>query len=129
MPEREPGTHEGDATIALLSVALDRGASQPLVGQLYSALRELILTRRIAPGAKLPSTRKLSRDLGVSRTVTLEAFGQLAAEGFVETRLGSGHYVARLRLPEAGAVVAIRVPDAEPETSIWRSTGRPFDPA
>ena len=129
MPEREPGTHEGDATIALLSVALDRGASQPLVGQLYSALRELILTRRIAPGAKLPSTRKLSRDLGVSRTVTLEAFGQLAAEGFVETRLGSGHYVARLRLPEAGAAAAIRVPDAEPEASIWRSTGRPFDPA
>jgi GntR family transcriptional regulator/MocR family aminotransferase len=129
MAKRESGTCEGDATIALLSVALDRTAGASLVRQLYSALRELILTRRIAPGAKLPSTRKLSRDLGVSRTVTLEAFGQLAADGFVETRLGSGHYVARLRLPEGGEAPPVRVPDAEPEASIWRSTGRPFDPA
>ena len=108
MAERESGRPESDATIALLSVTLDRLSGQPLVRQLYAHLRELILTRRIAPGARLPSTRKLSRELDVSRTVTLEAFGQLAAEGFLETRLGSGHYVAHLRLPEAGATAVIQ---------------------
>ena len=98
MVERQSGTPESDATIALLSVALDRATGQPLVRQLYGALRDLILTRRIAAGARLPSTRKLSRDLDVSRTVTLDAFSQLTAEGFLETRRGSGHYVAELSL-------------------------------
>jgi len=127
--ERNPGTPENDATVALLSVALDRGGPQPLVRQLYTHLRELILTARIASGTRLPSTRKLSRDLAVSRTVTLEAFGQLTAEGFLETRLGSGHYVAQLRLPEAPpAVVSSKTVDA-PANSVWSATGRPFDPS
>ena len=128
MAERESGRPESDATIALLSVTLDRQGGQPLVRQLYAHLRDLILTRRIAPGARLPSTRKLSRELDVSRTVTLEAFGQLAAEGFLETRLGSGHYVAQLRLPEAGAP-AVSTPMELPEDSVWSARGRPFDPA
>ena len=71
MAERQSRTPESDATIALLSVTLDRQGGQSLVRQLYAHLRELILTRRLAPGARLPSTRKLSRELGVSRTVTL----------------------------------------------------------
>jgi GntR family transcriptional regulator/MocR family aminotransferase len=129
MAERESGRPESDATIALLSVTLDRLSGQPLVRQLYAHLRELILTRRIAPGARLPSTRKLSRELDVSRTVTLEAFGQLAAEGFLETRLGSGHYVAHLRLPEAGAMLAHAAPPDLPDDSVWSARGRPFDPA
>ena len=129
MAERQSRTPESDATIALLSVTLDRQGGQSLVRQLYAHLRELILTRRIAPGARLPSTRKLSRELGVSRTVTLEAFGQLAAEGFLETRLGSGHYVAQLRLPETSPPQATLTATDAPEKSIWSATGRPFDPA
>jgi GntR family transcriptional regulator/MocR family aminotransferase len=129
MAERESGTPENDATIALLSVTLDRDGAHPLVRQLYHHLRELILTRRIAPGARLPSTRKLSRELAVSRTVTLEAFGQLTAEGFLETRLGSGHYVAQLRLPQASPTPGIAAEIDAPEDSIWSATGRPFDPA
>jgi GntR family transcriptional regulator/MocR family aminotransferase len=129
MAERESGIPESDATIALLSVTLDRQGRQSLVRQLYAHLRELILTRRIAPGARLPSTRKLSRELDVSRTVTLEAFGQLAAEGFLETRLGSGHYVAQLRLPDTSVTAATETAIETPEESIWSPTGRPFDPA
>src|SRR3954452_7970443 len=119
MGERESGTPESDATIALLSVTLDRQGDQPLVRQLYQHLRDLILARRIAPGARLPSTRKLSRELAVSRTVTLEAFGQLAAEGFLETRLGSGHYVAQLRLPQASPAAAPAAAIDSPKHSIW----------
>ena len=129
MGERVSGTPESDATIALLSVTLDRQGGQPLVRQLYHHLRDLILTRRIAPGARLPSTRTLSRELAVSRTVTLEAFGQLAAEGFLETRLGSGHYVAQLQLPQASEVAATAQPIGSPKDSIWSARGRPFDPA
>jgi GntR family transcriptional regulator/MocR family aminotransferase len=129
MAERESRTPESDATIALLSVTLDRQGGQSLVRQLYAHLRELILARRIAPGARLPSTRKLSRELDVSRTVTLEAFGQLAAEGFLETRLGSGHYVAQLRFPEMTPAPSLPAAADAPEKSIWSATGRPFDPA
>src|SRR5256885_3907631 len=120
MAERVSEAAESDSAIALLSVTLDRAAGQPLVRQLYLHLRELILTHRIAPGARLPATRKLSRDLEVSRTVTLEAYGQLAAEGFLETRRGSGHFVAELRLPVAEpSPRPIEPPSEEPGASVW----------
>src|SRR3954452_16632702 len=101
MGERESGTPESDATIALLSVTLDRQGDQPLVRQLYQHLRDLILARRIAPGARLPSTRKLSRDLPVSRRGTLGGFGQVSGEGFLEARLGLGHFGGEVALPQA----------------------------
>jgi GntR family transcriptional regulator/MocR family aminotransferase len=130
MGERVGAAPGSEGILASLSVALDRGTGEPLVRQLYRRLRELILSRRLAAGARLPSTRKLSRDLGVSRTVTLEAFGQLAAEGFLETRQGAGHYVADLPLaaPNRGIPGAGPIAVA-PGPSIWSARGRPFDPA
>jgi GntR family transcriptional regulator/MocR family aminotransferase len=118
-----------EAEVATLSVALDRSSSEPLVRQLYRALRELIMTRRLAPGARLPSTRKLSRDLQVSRTVTLDAFAQLGAEGFFESRRGSGHFVAPLKLLAENAEPRLASRPAEAEPSVWSPHGRPFDPA
>ena len=91
--------------------------------QLYRHLRELILTRRLAAGARLPSTRKLARDLDVSRTVTLDAFGQLAAEGFLETRRGAGHFVADS--PLAGGNSIRRAWSSRQR----RAGARPFEPA
>jgi GntR family transcriptional regulator/MocR family aminotransferase len=130
MRERRPDAHESEGTVALLSLTLDRGAAEPLVRQLYLHLRELILTRRLVPGTRLPSTRRLSRDLLVSRTVTLDAFGQLTAEGFLEGRRGAGHYIVDLPLPraESGSRDIERTGDI-PEPSIWSARGRPFDPA
>ena len=114
----------------MLSVTLDRSAPEPLVRQIYRHVRELILTRRLPPGARLPSTRKLARDLEVSRTVAVDAFAQLAAEGFLEPAVGSGHFVAALPLargephqPAAGAEAR------DDQASIWEASGRPFDPA
>jgi GntR family transcriptional regulator/MocR family aminotransferase len=120
---------ERDGPVALLSVALERGAGAPLVWQLYNQLRELILAQRLAAGTRLPSTRKLSRDLGVSRTVTFDAFAQLAAEGFLETRPGAGHFVAALQLPEPGATPRSQEVAQRGEVSAWSPAGRPFDPA
>jgi GntR family transcriptional regulator/MocR family aminotransferase len=130
MSEQGRGADKRDGLVAMLSVALDRGVEEPLVRQLYRALRELILTQRLAAGAKLPSTRALCRDLGVSRTVTLDAFSQLAAEGFLESRRGAGHFIAALPFRSAdGEQSAALVDSADRDPSVWSEAGRPFDPA
>jgi len=126
----DEGGSGGDAAIAMLSVALDRDGDEPLVRQLYLRLRDLILSRQLKAGAKLPSTRKLAGDLGVSRTVTADAFGQLGAEGFLDSRHGSGHFVAALPLgtgQRAGEEVAAA--EADDPYSIWSARGVPFDPS
>lgn len=66
----------------------------PLYRRIYDALRRKILTGELAEGAALPGTRTLARDLGVSRIVVLSAFEQLAAEGYIESTVGSGSRVA-----------------------------------
>ncbi|MFN9336650.1 MAG: PLP-dependent aminotransferase family protein [Alphaproteobacteria bacterium] len=94
------------AEAALLSLALDRGARQPLHVQLAEGLRRLILGGRIAPGARLPSTRALAEEHGIARATAVLAVEQLAAEGFVTARRGSGLY-ASAALP-AGNLQPIR---------------------
>lgn len=58
------------------------------------ALREAVRSGRLAPGTRLPSTRALAVELGVSRGVVVEAYAQLAAEGYLSTRRGGGTTVA-----------------------------------
>jgi GntR family transcriptional regulator/MocR family aminotransferase len=67
----------------------------PLYSQIYRALRAEILARRLAPATRLPSTRALAADLGVSRNVAMLAYEQLLGEGYAEARIGSGTIVAR----------------------------------
>src|SRR5215510_313129 len=69
-------------------------ARVPLFRQLYARLREKILTGEFRAGEKLPSTRDMAQELGVSRTVALLAYDQLLAEGFLIGRKGSGTYVS-----------------------------------
>jgi len=77
-----------------LPVLLDRTAPGPLGVQLSGAIRELVVTGTLARGDRLPSSRALAADLGVSRSVTEHAYEQLLAEGWLEARRGSGTYVA-----------------------------------
>ncbi len=72
----------------------------PLYANLYASLRRAILDRRLRPGARLPSSRSLAVDLGVSRNVVLVAYEELAAEGYAVGRHGSGTYVTD-ELPDA----------------------------
>jgi GntR family transcriptional regulator/MocR family aminotransferase len=83
----------------LASIALDPAATQPLNRQLYFAVRDAILDARLQPGARLPSSRALARELAVSRNTVMAAFEQLLAEGYIEGRVGAGSYVSR-ELPE-----------------------------
>lgn len=93
-----------------LDGALDPATAAPLHRQLYDALRRAILSGRLAAGARLPSSRALAVELGLSRNTVLAALEQLASEGYVEGRTGSGTYVARA-LPDAP-------PDGRPDASI-----------
>src|SRR6478672_6372812 len=77
-----------------LLVELDRAAPEPLHRQLTSGLRDAIRTGRLAPETRLPSTRVLATDLGVSRRLVVDAYSQLAAEGFLLSTHGSGTRVA-----------------------------------
>lgn len=65
-----------------------------LAGQIYRQLRDSIVDGRLAGGTRLPSTRDLARQLGVSRKTTLDVFERLLAEGYLISRRGSGTFVA-----------------------------------
>src|SRR5437660_12102967 len=79
-----------------LSVLLDRKSSVALHRQLYDELRKAILTGRLKPRTRLPSTRDFAAEMDVSRNTVLSAFNKLLAEGYVEGRIGSGTYVSGL---------------------------------
>ena len=84
-----------------------------LAQRLYRGLRGAILDGRIAPRSRLPSTRSLAKELGLSRNVVLAAFDELIGEGYVSARVGSGTYVSG-SMPD---VVAPRPPASGPAPS------------
>lgn len=77
-----------------MDVHLTLRGRRDLAGQLYRQLRAAILDGRLAPGQRLPSTRELARQVGVSRKTTLDVFERLLAEGWLRARAGSGTFVA-----------------------------------
>jgi GntR family transcriptional regulator/MocR family aminotransferase len=77
-----------------LHIPLDRTSSVPIFRQLYDALRHAILDGRLRPGQRIPSTRSLAADLGVSRLPALSAYEQLLHEGYLVGRTGSGTFVS-----------------------------------
>jgi GntR family transcriptional regulator/MocR family aminotransferase len=97
-----------------LLVELDRAGPEPLHRQLANGLRDAIRTGRLAPAMRLPSTRVLAADLGVSRRLVVDAYSQLRAEGFLLSRHGSGTRVA--------TVDAASAPEREAGEAPW-----PFD--
>jgi GntR family transcriptional regulator/MocR family aminotransferase len=89
-----------------LLVSLDHGGETSLHEQLERSLREDIRSGRLPGGTRMPSTRGLAAELGVSRGVVTEAYGQLAAEGYLSTRQGAPVRVAtavRASIPRAPA--------------------------
>lgn len=76
-----------------------RGRRTTAYRWLYDALRAEILEGRLRPGARLPGTRDLAGQYGLSRGTIVSAFEQLASEGYVEGTVGSGTYVSSV-LPD-----------------------------
>jgi GntR family transcriptional regulator / MocR family aminotransferase len=77
-----------------LPLRLDRRAAETLRLQLERELRGAIRTGRLAAGERLPSSRVMAAELGISRGLVLECYSQLQAEGFLTSRAGSATRVA-----------------------------------
>lgn len=91
-------------TSDLLAQTLAQSGFHPRLPQqrrLYEAAKAAIHQQHLGAGSKLPSSRDLAADLGVARNTVIAAFEQLAAEGYVTSRLGSGTYVADLQAHSA----------------------------
>jgi GntR family transcriptional regulator / MocR family aminotransferase len=102
----------------LVAAALDRGAPKSLTHQIYDAIRRLILAGTLKAGSRLPASRELAGDLAVARNTVIDAYAQLIAEGYLESRVGSGSYVSstlpddRPERSRAGAVQKVSAPVA-----------------
>lgn len=76
------------------AIAKAGAAGAPLNRQIYQAIREAILSQLLPSAMQLPSSRDLARELGISRNTVTYAYEQLIAEGYLETRAGSGTFIA-----------------------------------
>jgi GntR family transcriptional regulator/MocR family aminotransferase len=101
---------------------------------LVEALRAAVVDGRLPPGARLPATRTLAADLGVSRGVVVEAYQRLGDEGLIDARTGAGTAVTsmapaadqRADRAEPGPPARLRLPlPAPPGTEIDLSPGVP----
>ncbi len=94
-----------------IPVLLDRSHREPLTAQLIAQLRDAIRQARIRAGTRLPSSRRLSEQLSVSRNTVVRAYDTLIVEGYVELRPASGIFVAE-QLP--GPIVKAEANGHEP---------------
>jgi GntR family transcriptional regulator/MocR family aminotransferase len=78
----------------LFSIKLDKSAGKGVGVQLYMALRDIILSGGMRAGERLPATRILARELGVSRTTVIDAVERLVVEGMLISQVGSGTFVS-----------------------------------
>ena len=92
---------------------LDQHDDAPLYLQLYEQVRRAVLSGRLGAGARLPSSRTLAGELGLSRATVIQAYDRLWSEGYLEARVGSGTRVTAT-LPEerlAAPASARRAPE------------------
>ncbi len=82
-----------------LLLRLDRDGGLPLRSQLEDGIRDAIRDGRLQPGERLPSSREFARELGVSRGLVQECYGQLLSEGYLDSQLGSATRVAPRAYP------------------------------
>ena len=101
----------------MLQLRLGDAADGPMNQRLYRAVREAILDGTLPAHTRLPPTRDLAGELGVSRNTVLYAYDQLAAEGCLVSRTGSGSFVADLsadRFIATPPAVGTRAPSPAP---------------
>ena len=80
-------------------IQIDRRAREPLHRQIYNAYRTAVVSHSLRPKERVPSTRTLASELGISRIPVLNAYAQLLAEGYFETHVGAGTAVSSM-LPD-----------------------------
>ncbi|QNM95016.1 MocR-like pyridoxine biosynthesis transcription factor PdxR [Chitinimonas koreensis] len=95
-----------------------------LTAQIYGQLRDAIRAGRLAAGERLPPSRALAAQLGVSRKTVTEAYEMLASEGFTAGRVGAGTFVAAV--PGLAAQAAPAKPVAAIPLPRWQALPTPF---
>ena len=95
----------------MFGIKLETNSGVSLTRQLCEQLRNLIQLGKMAGNERLPSTRKLAGELGVSRNIVIDVYEQLIAEGYLESRTGSGTFVTWN--PEQGGPVY--------DQNVWQS--------
>ncbi|MGI8469742.1 MAG: PLP-dependent aminotransferase family protein [Pyrinomonadaceae bacterium] len=80
-------------------IILDEKSKAPLYRQIYETIRRSILSGEFYSGKQLPASRELAKQLGISRMTVLNAYDQLLAEGYLESKMGAGTFVTQ-HLPE-----------------------------
>jgi GntR family transcriptional regulator/MocR family aminotransferase len=84
----------------MVRIPLERGSAVPVYRQIEQFLWDQIQGGALSPHTKLPSTRQLADDLGVSRIIVANAYAELESEGLVYGKRGSGTYVGPTYLVE-----------------------------
>ncbi|MDL4839435.1 MocR-like pyridoxine biosynthesis transcription factor PdxR [Aquibacillus rhizosphaerae] len=77
----------------MIWIELNKTSEKPIYQQIYVRVKEQILLGELAEGERLPSSRVLATTLNVSRSVILEAYDQLIAEGYIKSKQGAGTFV------------------------------------
>ncbi|MEV0252565.1 PLP-dependent aminotransferase family protein [Nocardia sp. NPDC050712] len=94
-----------------LPLVLDRAAAEPLSVQVADGLRAAATSGALRAADRLPSSRALARQLGVSRTVVAAAYDQLHAEGWLDGRQGSGTYLTTAPVAKLPPLTPVAGPD------------------
>jgi GntR family transcriptional regulator / MocR family aminotransferase len=106
-----------------LPIRIEPSCGQTLQDQIYFCIRRSIVEGVICPDSRLPSTRGLAADLGVSRTTVLLAFEQLKAEGYLVPKPGSGIYIAK-ELPDRRPDLRVASTAAAAKHPLFSARGR-----
>lgn len=92
-----------------VDLVLDLSDRADRAGALYRALRDAVRQGRLVPGDRLPASRALAHDLGISRTTVATVYERLVAEGFLDARVGAGTFVSAVAAtPPRCAAGAVR---------------------
>lgn len=98
-------------------IALLPGAQ--LGTQLHEQLKARILQGQLPAALRLPTTRALAEALGISRNTVVRVYERLLSEGYLQTRVGDGTYVAALRATPSRTVVHLPTEPTPPDTPMW----------
>lgn len=80
-------------------LALQRDSHTPLYTQIVVEVRRLITDGALKVGDRLPANREFAKTLGVNRNTVTTAYAELAADGLITSRVGSGTYISRVPAP------------------------------
>jgi GntR family transcriptional regulator/MocR family aminotransferase len=83
-----------ESGVLLQSLSIDRNSTVPVGAQVALKIRAMIVSGDLTSGERLPSSRVLATDLGVSRSTITAVFDQLIAEGMISSWTGSGSFVS-----------------------------------